>query len=103
MKILNQRFEKYAERKDHEWRAKQEANGTHEDNQPSVKESGPLTGHRNSSRDMGSFGRGQLLLRLAAVWQCSEAKRACEQRQEISIQIVPSLAGTLTSSFQPKK
>jgi hypothetical protein len=45
VKVQGQRLEKHTERKDHEWRPEEEADGTHEDDQPPVEESRPLTGH----------------------------------------------------------
>jgi len=53
MKIYEERVEKYTEGKDEKWRAKEEANGTHKNNQPSVENSRPLAGHSNSGCEMG--------------------------------------------------
>jgi hypothetical protein len=45
VKIHHQRLEKYTEGKDDQWRPKEEADGTHENNQPSIENARPLT-HR---------------------------------------------------------
>ncbi len=59
VKIHSKRLEKYTEGKDDQWRAKEEADGTHENNQPSVEKSRPLAGHSSKLRPRdGEYGRG---------------------------------------------
>lgn len=64
-----QRFEQYAEAEDGEGRAEEEADGTDEDDKPSVEESRALAGHLNSGRDIWGVDRGD-----ACCWGSAAAK-----------------------------
>ncbi len=65
MEVRCQRLEKYAEGEDQERRAQEEADGRHENDEPSIEEPGPLADHGISGREAGVWPRTPIELAAA--------------------------------------